>query len=167
MRPSETFHFPEGLGSCILRVEMKSPVSFMIRGAMALWAAFGFPISAYAAVSPEDWRFYARSEFGSYWYDGENIDRLPAHLLRVRQKLVLSDQGKMNLAAELGKEYEKAYQAIILRELDCLSRKSRILELTFCSKEGEVIKRESYHLPEWDSISPDSVDDVLYGSLCQ
>jgi hypothetical protein len=128
---------------------------------------FGVLISAYAGASRADWRFYAKSEFGSYYYDIENINYLSQHLVRVHQKLILNDRGTVNLVRELGKEYEKASEAIILREIDCTNKKSRILELTFCSEEGRVIKRESYDPSGWDSIILESVDDVLYCAVCK
>ncbi|NWG03393.1 MAG: hypothetical protein HXY44_11125 [Syntrophaceae bacterium] len=58
-------------------------------------------------------------------------------------------------------------EMIILREVDCPNKKSRILELTYCSEEGRVIKRESYDPAGWDSIIPESVDDVFYCAVCK
>jgi Surface-adhesin protein E len=123
-------------------------------------------MSAYTGASGADWRFYAKSEFGSYCYDTESISRLSNHLVRVWQKLILNNKGTVNLVGELGKEYEKASEAIILREIDCINKKSRTLQLTFYSEEGRVIKKESYDPFGWDSIIPESVDDVLYCAIC-
>jgi hypothetical protein len=95
------------------------------------------------------------------------MSRPSNHLVRVWQKLILNDKGTMDLVGEFGKEYEKATEAIILREIDCMNKKSRILELTFCSEEGRIIKKESYNPLGWDSIVPDSVDDLLYFAICQ
>jgi hypothetical protein len=127
----------------------------------------GVVVSAYAGGSGADWRFYANSEFGTYCYDMENISRLSNQFVRVSQKLILNNKGTVNLVGEFGKEYEKAREAIILREIDCINKRSRILELTLCSGEGTVMKRETYTLYDWDSIVPDSVDDVLYRSICK
>jgi hypothetical protein len=128
---------------------------------------FGVLVSVYGRASGADWKFYAKSEFGSYSYDIENMSRPSDHLVRVWQKLILNDKGTMDLVGEFGKEYEKATEAIILREIDCMNKKSRILELTFCSEEGRIIKKESYNPLGWDSIVPDSVDDLLYFAICQ
>jgi hypothetical protein len=124
-------------------------------------------MSAYTGTSGADWRSYANSEFGSYCYDMENILRLSNHLVKVWQKLTLNSKGIMNLVKELGKEYEKVREIIMLREIDCINKKSRILELSYCSEEGRGIKRESYDPPGWDSIVPESVDDVLYCIICK
>ena len=69
------------------------------------------------------------------------------------------------MVRELGKEYENVKQIITLREIDCAGKKNRILGLMYCSENGLVIKRESYEPIEWDSIIPDSVDDVLYHAV--
>ena len=71
------------------------------------------------------------------------------------------------MVRELGKEHENTREIITLREIDCLGKKSRILELVYCSKNGVVIKREAYDPIEWDSITPDSVDDVLHQVVCE
>lgn len=128
---------------------------------------FGFLIASLTEVGGADWRVYARSEFGSYYYDAENVNRFRKDFIRVWQKVVLGNRGTANLVNELGKEYENVYEAIILREIDCVDKKSRILELTFCSEEGRVIKKESYKPIGWDSILPDSVDDMLHQAVCK
>ena len=84
----------------------------------------------------------------------------------MRQRLVLSDRGAATLVRELGKEYENAREIITLREIDCAGKKSRILGLICCSEDGLVIKRESHESSKWDSIIPDSVDDILYYAVC-
>ena len=128
---------------------------------------FGVLISAYAGISESDWKFYTKSDFGSYHYEIENIPRLSGHLVRVWQKLILNSKGIMNLGKELGKEYERVSEIITLREIDCINKKSRILELIFHAEEGRVIKRDYYKPLEWDPILPDSVDDVLFCAVCR
>jgi hypothetical protein len=112
-----------------------------------------------------DWRFYASSDFGLYQYDAENIGYLSNNILRVSQKLVLNDRGTTNLVRELGEEYENVEEIITIREIDCTGKKIRIVGLIYFSDNDRVIKKESYEPKEWDSIIPDSVDDVLYHAV--
>ena len=133
----------------------------------AICLVLGFVFATCAEVSATDWRFYTRNEFGLYQYDAEDVSHLSKSLVRVHQKLVLSDRGTTTLIRELGKEHENTREIITLREIDCLGKKSRILELIYCSENGTVIKRESYNPIEWDSITPDSVDDVLHQVVCE
>ena len=112
-----------------------------------------------------DWRFYASGDFGLYQYDAENIGYLSNNILRVSQKLVLNDRGTTNLVRELREEYENVEEIITIREIDCTGEKSRRVGLIYFSGNGGVIKRESYEPIEWDSIIPDSVDDVLYHAV--
>jgi hypothetical protein len=113
-----------------------------------------------------DWRFYSSSDFGLYQYDAENIEYLSYDIVRVSQKLVLNDRGTTNLIRELGKEYENVKEIITIREIDCTGKKIRMVGLIYFSDNGTVIKRESYEPKEWESIIPDSVDDVLYHAVC-
>lgn len=112
-----------------------------------------------------DWRFYASSDFGLYHYDAENIGYLSNNIVRVTQKLVLNDRGTTNLVRELGKEYENVKEIITIREIDCAGKKICIVGLIYFSDSGRVIKRDSYEPKEWNSIMPDSVDDVLYDAV--
>jgi hypothetical protein len=119
-------------------------------------------------TSGADWTLYAGNEFGSYHYNAENIGHLPNHLVRISQKLVLTNKGRINLTGELGKEYENISELLILREIDCTRRKSRILEVAYCYEEGRIIKKESYQQQlNWDSVTPDSVDDILHRAVCK
>ena len=97
---------------------------------MALTIALIFVILGPASLghsetSWEDWRFYAGTEFGSYHCNAEDIGYLPSDLVRIWQKLVLTNKGRVNLTGELGREYENVSDIVVLREIDCMSRKSR------------------------------------------
>jgi hypothetical protein len=139
----------------------------MSAGQSIISLALGFILVTCAEVSATDWRFYTRSEFGLYQYDAEDLSHLSKSLVRVRQKLVLTHRGTTHLVQELGKEHENVREIISLRETDCISKKSRILGLIYCSENGVVIRRESYDPIEWDSIISDSVDDILYQVVCE
>ena len=114
---------------------------------------------------PGDKRFYTSSEFGSYLYDAGNVTYLPNSIVRVSQKLVLNERGTTSLVRELGKEYENVKEIITIREIDCAGKKICIVGLIYFSDNGRVIKRDSYEPKEWNSIMPDSVDDVLYDAV--
>ena len=139
----------------------------MSTGQLVISLVLGIMFAACAEVSATDWRFYAESEFGLCQYDAEDLSHLSKSLVRVRQKLVLTDRGTTHLVRELGKENENVREIISLREIDCISKKSRILQLVYCSENGVVIKRESYDPIEWDPIISDSVDDILYQVICE
>ena len=139
----------------------------MSTGKAVILLVFGLMCVMCEEVSATDWRLYARSEFGLYYYDAEDVSHLFNNLVRVRQKLVLNDRGITNLVRELGEEYENVKEIITLREIDCTGKKSHILGLIYFSDSGGVIRRESYEPIEWDTIIPDSVDDVLYHAVCE
>ena len=118
-------------------------------------------------MSAPTWRFYAKSEFGLYQYEARHFSHASESLVRVQQKLILSDRSRNDLVGELGKESQNVKEIIVLREIDCTGRKSRILGLAYFSDSGSIIKREFYEPNEWDSILPDSVDDGLYRAICE
>jgi hypothetical protein len=119
------------------------------------------------SVSAGDWRFYAKNEFGLYQYNEKDVTHLGGNIVRVNQKLLLSDRGITTLVREFGKEYEKVMGIITRREIDCSGRRIHILELTYISDKNSVIKEESYESIEWDAIISDSVDSILHGAVCE
>jgi Surface-adhesin protein E len=115
-----------------------------------------------------DWRVYTSSEFGFYHYDAADVQYLWNGNIRVREKLLLTGAATMKLAEGLGRGYESVKEISVLREMDCTGRKSQILGVSYFSENGMVSKGESYDEPvEWDSIDPDSVDDILYHVVCK
>jgi hypothetical protein len=139
----------------------------MSTGPAIIALVLGLMIPTWEKVPAGDWRSYTSSEFGLYQYDAGNVSYLLNNIVRVCQKLVLSDRGTANLAQEIGKEYEKAKEMIVLREIDCAGKRTHVLGLIYVSGEGGIIKSESYEPVEWDVITPDSVDAVLYHTLCR
>jgi hypothetical protein len=139
----------------------------MSTGPLVISLVLGFLFATYPEVSATDWRFYTRSEFGLYQYVGEDLSHLSENLVRVWQKLVLSEIGSTYLVRELGKEYENVKEIITLREIDCTDKKNRILGIIYRSEGGLVIKREPYEPTEWNSVIPDSVDDILHHAICE
>jgi hypothetical protein len=139
---------------------------------MALTIALILVILGPANLTPsetswEDWRFYAGTEFGSYHYNAEDIGYLPSNIVRIWQKLVLTNKGRANLTGELGREYENVSEIVVLREIDCMSGRSLILEVAYRCQRRRVLKSESYEQFDWDSITPDSVDDILRHTVCK
>jgi hypothetical protein len=141
--------------------------SNMALGITVIFLIFGSLSPGHPKTIGADWRLYGESEFGSYHYNAKNIAYLPDHLVRAWQKLVLTDKGRVDLTGELGKEYDSVNELIVLREIDCSSRRSRILEVAYRGEEGGTIKREAYQLVDWNSIIAYSADDILYHAVCK
>jgi hypothetical protein len=116
-------------------------------------------------VSVEDWRLYTTSDFGLYQYDTKDVRHLRENIIRVKQKLHLSNKGTTTLIQEFGKKYEQIREILTLREIDCSGKKIRILGLMYISDKGRIIKEESYEPIKWDTIITDSVDSILYQTL--
>jgi len=88
-----------------------------------------------------------------YEYNAEDVRHLSQdHLARVHQRMVLSDRGKANFGKRIREGIQNVKELILLREIDCTGKKSRILGLIYYSENGEVINRESYEPIGWDAI---------------
>ena len=127
----------------------------------------GLMYPAWERGSAGDWRFYTRSEFGIYQYDEGSVSYLSNHIVRLTQKLLLSDRGIADIVREIGEEYGEVKEIIIIREIDCALKRTHMLGLMYVSDKSGVIKRESYEPTEWDAITPDSVDAILHDAVCK
>ena len=127
----------------------------------------GLMCPTWERISAEDWRVYTSSEFGLYQYDTRSVRYPSDNIVRVHQKLVLSDRGTVNLVLAMGSEYQRTKEIMVIREIDCAAKRTHILGLMYIAEGGGVIERESYELIEWDTIAPDSVDAFLYLAVCE
>jgi len=134
-------------------------IIFLVLGLITYQTQEGAPV--------EDWRFYTTSDFGLYQYDAKDVRHLRENIVRVKQQLYLSNKGTTTLVQEFGIEYEQVREILTLREIDCSGKKIRILGLMYISDKARIIKEESYEPIKWDTIIPDSVDSILYQTLCK
>jgi Surface-adhesin protein E len=139
----------------------------MLTGHAFISLVVGLTFGGLTALSSPVWTFYAKSEYGSYQYDAKHVSHPSESVVRLQQKLILNDRSRNDLIGELGEESQNVKEIVILRKINCTARKSRMLGLIYFSDSGSIIKQESYEPIEWDSVIPDSVDDVLYHAICQ
>jgi hypothetical protein len=127
----------------------------------------GLVIFSCAEVWGADWRYYAKSEWGDYYYDAETVDRLPNNTVRVWTKEISSQKRVVNIVSKLGKEFSDLGYINILYEVDCIGKKRCTLSAVYYSKSKSMIFDTGNERDEWKIIVPGSMGEALFKIICK
>jgi hypothetical protein len=114
-----------------------------------------------------DWKYYIGNEFGEYYYDAENLNRLPDTIVRVWTKEISSQKSVADTVGRLGQEYKDLGHINTLWEVDCIAKKSRVLAMAYYSKSNSLIDSADNLVTEWNFIIPDSMWEYLSKAVCK
>jgi hypothetical protein len=122
----------------------------------------GLLILGNAEVWGADWRLYAETEIGDYYYNADSLTRVSKNIVRVRVKMIHSEAGKIESTRWLGKQ---AGMSIALQEINCVDKMSNVLNSTHYADDGTVIRSEKGD--QWKSIVSGSMGELLYKAVCK
>ena len=136
----------------------------------------GLAIFAHAQAWGEDWEKYVENEkiLCSYdvesltHFDGESLSQSSKDIIQVWVKFEYTDIGLTDpvLVKKFKIKINELDNSKSLYEINCVEREYRILELTFYSKDGNVLRKSSK--PSiWKHIVRESLNDALYKAVCK
>jgi hypothetical protein len=125
-----------------------------------------FPIFLLHASSA-DWRVYAGTDEGQFYYDAESITHPSPDTVHFRHKVIFSEKGIKRAVESFGKEYEKLAYSISVREINCSEKKVRSLGVTYFTEEGITLDMAVDTKAEWHIIEPTAVIEGLYQRVCR
>jgi hypothetical protein len=108
-----------------------------------------------------DWKLLQENNEGVFLYDTENITRSAANTVGIWLKIVFSEGYKEKEG--LG----SLSQTVGLWEIDCPNKKVCLLSISHFSKGEEMSAPRIFLPPEWISIVPGTIMDILYNTLCE
>ena len=122
-----------------------------------------------AGTQKADWKLFAETQaaIGVSYYDAGNITHPSKHIVRTWIKLVYYEDWVASQAKKLGKRYEDLSYTLNLLEVNCATKKQRVLQSTSYSKDGKAISSNQSQEGEWSSINPGSMSEVLYKTVCK
>jgi hypothetical protein len=128
---------------------------------------FGLVLLRFAEAWGADWKAYAGTDDGIFYYDAENVIHPSNNIIRVWHKVVFSEKGIQGAVRTFGKDYENLDYSISLREINCVEKKVRSLSVTYFSKGGAVLDSAGDYGADWHSIDPMAIIEGLYQRVCQ
>jgi hypothetical protein len=108
-----------------------------------------------------DWRFLQKNFQGEFFYDAEKITRSSGNTVGIWLKIIYSEK----FIKEEG--FDDLEQTIGLWEINCKDKKACLLSTSHYAKEEEISVPQVWLPPEWKSIAPDTIMDILYQELCK
>ncbi len=129
----------------------------------------GLAIFGCAGKRAADWRLFAetRADIGVIYYDAASITHPSKDIVRTWTRLVYSKDAVALQVKQLGKRYEDLSYTLNLSEVNCATKKNRVLESTSYTGDGKVISSNLSQQTEWSSINPGSIGEILYKTVCK
>ena len=113
-----------------------------------------------------DWRYIEETYVGKFFYDAESI-RPSKDIGRVWIKVLYTEKGVKYTVSLLGEKYRTLSYAILLFEYHCGDKKKSIVPVVCYSKDGKLLISADDQNPDWNFISPDTIDEALYKIICK
>ncbi len=124
-------------------------------------------IFGYAEAWGADWKYIGKAYQGMYFYDAGSMRRSSEGIVKVWIKVLYTEEGVNYMVKLLGRKYETLSYAIILFEYRCGDKVKQIVPIAFYSGDGKVLISADNRTSDWNSMSPDSIDEALYKILCK
>ena len=148
---------------------MRSPIQGIKTPALflSLIAAISISLLLSQDLPAADWKVYAGTDEGLYYYDTESLTYPAKDVVHLRHKATFSESGIRRLAETFGKEYEDLVYSISVREINCAERKIRSLGVSYFSKNGNTLDAAIDARTEWHAIEQTAVIEGLYQIVCK
>jgi hypothetical protein len=99
----------------------------------------GLAIFGCAEMRGAHWKFFSSTDLYECFYYAENMTRSYKNIVRVWIKLEYTEKGIAENVKEFGKNYENLSYSLQLWEIDCPTKKQRILSINQYSVQGNIL----------------------------
>ena len=130
-------------------------------------AVIGFIFFCFTEGWGAEWKLYAMTVEGSWFYDVTGTTLPSKDIVRVPVKAIYTDIGKMSFAKELEEKFRTVSFALLLCEIHCVDKKVRVLSRFIYSTNGDILNSFSNEDATWSFFTPDSKTDGLFKSVCK
>jgi hypothetical protein len=99
----------------------------------------GLSIFGCAEMRGAHWKFFSSTDLYEGFYYAEDMTRSHKNTVRVWIKLEYKEKGIAENVKEFGKDYENLSYSLQFWEIDCPTKKQRILSINEYSAEGNIL----------------------------
>jgi hypothetical protein len=134
---------------------------------LVIFLLMGPAIGGYQNAWAIDYRWFAQNDEGMFFYDIESITPPSEDTVNVWVREVFYGQGRQAMSRVLGGSYENLDHSISQEEFNCKDKTFRHLSRTFYNKDGSILSSSKNLAEPFQSIQPNSVNEVLYKAVCE
>ena len=135
---------------------------------LSILATFSLLLLLPQDLAAEDWKIYAGTDEGRFYYDTESVVQPAKDIIHLRHKASFSENGVRRIVEILGEEeYKDLDYSISVREINCSEKKIRSLGVTYFSKSGKALDAAVDFRTEWHPIEQTAVIEGLYQMVCK
>jgi len=123
-----------------------------------------------------EWVLYSsNADDDEFFYDRENLTKLPRGIIKVWEKTQYSDKSRSKYIQRKISDglsirgYDTLSYQLGLVEVNCSAREQRLLQVSQHSSDGQVLFTHTYNQKPsegWIPISPQSVSEIKYNAVC-
>jgi len=138
-------------------------------GLAVLYIAIGLPLAPSAFCADPDWFLLDESQDSSFFYDRSGTTKPKEGVVRVRTRVVYTEQGKAEAVKALGAvpEAAKLYESRYIYDIDCAEREARLLAASHFDKSGGILKTVDLSaFTDWEYLPPMTRMAVVANETC-
>jgi len=125
---------------------------------------FFFQLTGWGA----DWRFFSESPRGACFYDAESVENISKNIIKVCTKINTTQEEVERWTSKFGDKYREFKYEEENKEINCYSKRARLLTVTAYNREGGVIDAVDFsNETEWDRVVSGSVNGALMQIICK
>jgi hypothetical protein len=118
-----------------------------------------------AETRAENWKSFASTPSGSFYYDFDSITLVSKNVIKVWTQQVFSPEGIGRMVEAFGPKFNNLHHQAVQFEIDCAESKVRMAYFNY-SRDGKIITSGQYKKGEWEFFAPESVLSTLSQNLC-
>ncbi len=132
-------------------------------------------LGANASADETEWKYYASTKIFDYYYNPTTVKQLTKDVVSVAGKQVIKDaESREQYLKDLEKlkipvsaeEYKSFKETVSFLDIDCSSRKYRIVSMVDYDDKGKAISTAKGEGMKWEAIVQHSITDVLQREVC-
>jgi len=120
----------------------------------------GLSVLASGHVWGADWKFFRSTDSYEVFYYLTKSHLLYKSTVRVWIKLEYTEKGKADYVKEFGKDYENLSYSMQYWEIDCPSRRQRVLSINHYTAEGNILNPKQAKNPFSTSFTSSLVETI-------
>lgn len=163
-----------GIGVWFYKNIKRTQANIVNIGMLCIAALCIFGFCSYVSAEASRWKLFSESHAFSWYYDENGMDHSNKNVIRVWAKSAVKGRTgideKIKLLKKFGgqtKGYEDYSYTVNLFELDCKSKKQRVISVKDYDSQGNTLETATMENSPWDYVPPGTIAESLFKAVCK